>query len=114
MKYYKIVIVVVAVVVLGYLGYKYLYAPKYAATSTGSNTVIMQNLAFSPSTITVAKGTKVAFKNNDSTAHTVTFSTFGSKKLSKGGVYKYTFNRTGSFEYRCTIHPSMTGKVIVK
>lgn len=81
---------------------------------TGGNVVSIQNSTFSPSTLTIAKGTTVTWTNNDSASHQVKSDTFESIVLSKGQSYFYTFNDVGTFEYICSIHPSMKGKVIVR
>lgn len=76
--------------------------------------VTIQNFAFSPSTVTILKGGTVIWTNKDSTAHTVTFADGGSSNLNNGDVYSRTFNETGTFDYHCSIHTSMTGKVVVQ
>jgi plastocyanin len=78
--------------------------------------VAIENFAFSPATLTVPIGTTVTWTNNDSAAHTVTSRTqaFDSGKLSQGQSYSFTFNQKGDFEYYCTFHPNMTGKVSVE
>jgi plastocyanin len=79
------------------------------------NTVLIKGFAFDPATLTVTKGTTVTWMNKDSTAHTVvaTGKAFSSETLNNGQSYTHTFNETGTFEYKCGIHPSMSGKVIV-
>ena len=78
--------------------------------------VTMQNLAFSPKTLTVAPGTTVMWTNKDSAPHTVTSdsgSTLASGDLSQGKSYTHTFTQAGTYTYHCTIHPFMHGTVIV-
>ena len=77
--------------------------------------ITIQNFAFSPNNITVHKGTMVTWKNNDSTAHTVTGDNGGpaSQYLNPGDSYSYTFSTVGTFPYHCSIHPSMTAVVQV-
>ncbi len=78
--------------------------------------VTMQNLAFSPKTLTVAPGTTVMWTNKDSAPHTVTSdsgSTLASGDLSQGKSYTHTFTKAGTYTYHCTIHPFMHGTVIV-
>ena len=86
-------------------------------TPAATNAVTIQNFAFNPSNITVKKGTTVTWTNNDSTTHTVTETDSqtgpDSGDLSPGKSYSFTFNATGTFHYHCSIHPSMTGTVIV-
>ena len=76
----------------------------------------IQNFQFSPSTLTVKKGTKVTWTNNDGASHTVTAdqgSGPASSPLGQGDTYSYTFNTVGTFNYHCSIHPSMHGSVVV-
>ncbi len=78
------------------------------------NTVEIKDFTFVPETITVPKGTAVTWINKDSAPHTVTGEGFGSDSLSQGQPYSNTFSQPGTYEYRCTIHPSMPhGKVVV-
>ena len=79
------------------------------------NTVLIKGFAFDPATLTVTTGTTVTWMNMDSTSHTVvaTGKAFSSGNLNNGQSYAHTFNETGTFEYNCGIHPTMSGKVIV-
>jgi len=79
------------------------------------NTVLIKGFAFDPATITVTKGTTVTWMNMDSASHTVvaTGNALSSGNLNNGQSYAFTFNETGTFEYKCGIHPSITGKVVV-
>jgi plastocyanin len=69
----------------------------------------------SPDTLNVKSGTKVTFTNEDGFAHTVTAKdkAFDSGNLDQGDTFEHTFAEAGTFEYRCAIHNSMTGKVVV-
>ena len=79
-----------------------------------SNAIAIQNFAFSPTTLTVKKGTAVIWTNNDSAAHQIKSAAFNSNLLSKGQSFSFTFNDIGTFDYSCAIHSSMTGKIIVE
>lgn len=86
---------------------------------TTANTVVIKNFAFSPASITVNKGTKVTWVNNDGATHTVTATdngnTFNSGSIaSGGGTFSFTFNTAGTFNYKCSIHPQMLGSVQVQ
>lgn len=79
--------------------------------------VTIQNFAFSPSTITVKKGTNVTWTNNDEVAHTVTTDTgteLDSQLLAKGKSFSHVFDTEGSFAYHCTPHPNMKATVVVE
>lgn len=85
-------------------------------TTTGSTTsVTISGRAFSPATMTVAKGTTVTWTNQDSLPHTVTGDNGGpsSGQLSQGQTYPFTFDTAGTFDYHCANHSDMLGKVIV-
>lgn len=85
-------------------------------TPTSTDKVSIADFAFSPTNITVKKGTKVTWTNNDSTAHTVTADSGSgpdSGTLSPGQTYSFTFINTGTFNYHCTIHSEMHGTVTV-
>jgi plastocyanin len=79
-------------------------------------TVSMDHNTFVPSEITVAPGTTVTWVNNETMPHTVVDSNkaFRSKTLAKDARFSFTFTTAGDFDYLCSIHPNMKGKVIVK
>lgn len=70
---------------------------------------------FAPDAVTVDRGTTVTWKNNDQTGHTTTANggLWGSV-VSAGGSFSHRFTTAGTFEYHCTIHPYMTGTVVVR
>ncbi len=79
----------------------------------------IHNMMFTPSQITIAKGGSVTWTNNDSITHTVVddLSNVGgpnSGDIAPGQSYSFTFEKTGSFQYHCSIHPSMRGTIVVK
>lgn len=78
--------------------------------------VSIDNSIFTPSEITVAPGTSVTWVNNDAMPHTVVDvnKSFRSKTLIKGGRFSFTFTNAGDYDYVCSIHPNMKGKIIVK
>jgi amicyanin len=80
--------------------------------------VTIQNFAFSPTPLTVKVGTTVTWTNKDNVDHTVTTTSgpvsFDSKNFASGQTFSHTFNQAGTYNYICTIHPNMTGQVIVQ
>ncbi len=88
--------------------------PTPSATVTDKNTIVIQNYKFTPAEITIQKGETITWINMDSIAHTATSVSFDSGMLGYGQSFKYTFNTAGTFDYHCTPHPYMTGKIIVK
>jgi len=96
-------------------------APTHTPTPTSTPSseqasVNISGFAFVPQTLRVATGTKVTWTNNDSVNHTITSNDnlFESGTISKGATFSFTFTQSGTFEYHCKIHPSMTGKIIVE
>jgi plastocyanin len=84
--------------------------PVLAATRN----VTIAGFAYSPDPVTVNVGDTVRWTNNDAVAHTATGSGFNTGSIAAGASKSVTFNSAGTFAYRCTIHPSMTGTVVVK
>ena len=80
------------------------------------NKVEIDNFAFSPARVTVKAGTTVAWLNADDTPHTVASSSklFKSKALDTDGSFSFTFTTPGMYEYFCSLHPYMTGTVVVE
>jgi plastocyanin len=78
--------------------------------------VKIDNFSFSPATITVPVGTTVRWTNRDDIPHTVVNDDqkFASKTLDTDEQYSYTFTKAGTYGYFCSIHPKMTGKVVVQ
>jgi plastocyanin len=78
--------------------------------------VEIDDFAFSPARITVKAGTTVAWLNADDTPHTVASSSklFKSKVLDTDGSFSFTFTTPGMYEYFCSLHPYMTGTVVVE
>jgi plastocyanin len=86
------------------------------SASTSVKRVKIVNFAFKPATITIAKGTRVRWTNAGNTAHTTTSSRgiWDSGSLAPGDTFSRVFRKTGTFKYRCTIHPTlMHGKIVV-
>ena len=78
---------------------------------------------YDPSPLTVKAGTSVTWTNNDSTIHTVTSglpekgdvgTLFDSSIISPGNTFVHVFDKQGTFDYSCTLHPFMHGQIIVK
>lgn len=94
-------------------------APASSAAGTNTATVTIKGFAFSPTTITVAKGTKVTFDNQDRAAHTITSGTNRTKdgtfdqQLSGGTQTEIAFDTTGTFAYFCQFHSGMAATVVV-
>jgi plastocyanin len=85
-----------------------------SGSSGGAQAVSIANFAFTPADLSVKVGDTVTWTNNDNVAHTVTFSSFASDQLAPGATYSHKFDTAGSFDYKCSIHPSMLGKITVQ
>lgn len=77
-------------------------------------TVNIENFSFNSSSITVKKGATITWINNDSAPHGIKSAGFNSEILSQGQSFSFTFNEAGTFSYSCSVHPSMTGQIIVE
>ena len=78
--------------------------------------VKIADFSYSPKELKIPVGTKVIWKNEDSTKHNILADDggFGSKLLSKGEIFEFTFDKIGSFPYHCGPHPWMKAAVIVE
>lgn len=84
-------------------------------STTGGATVTLANFAFDPTSVEIKAGESVTWTNEDSAVHTVTGDGgIDSGDLAKGKSYSKTFDTAGTYNYKCTIHPTMTGTVVVK
>src|SRR5512141_2021890 len=78
--------------------------------------VKIDNFTFGPAELTVKAGTTITWTNRDDIPHTVvsTDKVFKSKVLDTDERFSFTFSTPGTFPYFCSIHPKMTGKVVVQ
>jgi plastocyanin len=98
-------------------------APSGSSPSTSSgdgaatgNTIVIQNFAFSPKTLTVRPGTTVTVDNKDSVTHTLTSvsGVFNTMDVSAGSSAHFVApSKAGTYSYRCNIHQYMTGTLVV-
>lgn len=74
-----------------------------------------ENDIYNPNDITINKGDKVMWTNNDFGIHTVTENQglFSSKDLRPDQTFEYTFEAVGIYDYHCRLHPEMTGEITV-
>jgi plastocyanin len=85
-------------------------------TPAASAEVKIDNFSFGPAAITVAAGTTVTWTNHDDIPHTVVSDDklFKSKVLDTDDKFSYTFSKPGTYPYFCSVHPKMTGEVVVQ
>ena len=94
-------------------------SPSVAANdqpSAANAEVKIDNFSFAPGTLTVAVGTTVTWTNRDDIPHTVvsTDGVFKSKVRDTDEKFSYTFSTAGTYPYYCSVHPKMTGKIVVQ
>jgi plastocyanin len=90
-------------------------APAAPAAPAGSE-IKIDNFSFVPAVVKVAVGTTVTWVNHDDIPHTAvsTEKVFKSKVLDTDDKYSFTFTKAGTYPYFCSLHPKMTGQVVVQ
>jgi plastocyanin len=94
----------------------FLFSSCSSNSAPPANEVFIQGMAFSPATLTVSVGTTVKWTNKDAIAHTVTSDTgtvLNSGNVAANGTFSFMFMTAGTYLYHCSIHPSMTAKIVV-
>lgn len=78
--------------------------------------VSISGFSYSPGTVTVAVGDTVTWTNSDAQAHTATAddNSWETGTIANNNSATVTFAAAGTFAYHCTIHPEMTGTVVVQ
>ena len=78
--------------------------------------VDIDQFTFLPQRITVKAGTTVTWINEDDVPHTIVSSSkvFKSKALDTADKFSFTFTTPGTYDYFCSVHPHMTGAVVVE
>ena len=83
-------------------------------------TVTIRSFKFEPATVTVNVGDIVEWKNDDIVPHTATADSdaqkpvFDSGTIDTGATWRYVVRKKGTYNYGCTLHPNMKGKLIVQ
>ena len=95
-------------------------APTLAAAETPTtHTIVIDNMRFTPDTLTVRRGDRVVWRNNDLVPHTATATTgttkvFDSGSIEPGASWSTTLRKAGGVPYVCTFHPGMAATLTVK
>ncbi len=77
--------------------------------------VTIDNFTFNPPNMTVKTGTTVTWSNHDDIPHTVvSLQKFKSKALDSEDSFSFTFTTPGTYKYFCSLHPHMTGTIVVE
>ena len=105
---------IAALVVFAVLGLPTLQKKVAAGPPTAE--VRIDNFSYQPATLTVKAGTQVTWTNHDDMPHTVTSEdqSFKSKALDTDEKFTFTPSKAGTYTYFCSIHPKMTGKLVVE
>jgi plastocyanin len=113
---FKMVTFQAASLVAGALMLSGVSAMTRAATAPATAAVSIDNFTFKAPVLTVKPGTTVIWTNGDDIPHTVVSKdgAFKSKVLDTGDRFSFTFAKAGQFGYFCSLHPHMTGTIIVK
>jgi plastocyanin len=83
--------------------------------AAGGSQIVVDNFSFAPATANVAVGSTITWTNRDDVPHTVvsTEKKFKSPVLDTNEQFSHTFDARGTYDYFCSIHPKMTGQVVV-
>jgi plastocyanin len=78
--------------------------------------VTIDNFTFNPQRLTVTAGSTVTWTNKDDIPHAIAASgaQFRSKALDTDDDYSFTFTTPGTYQYFCSLHPHMTGTIVVE
>jgi plastocyanin len=92
-----------------------LYAAQAAAVKNGAK-VSIANFVFTPGEITIAPGVTVTWANDDGAPHGLEYQdgAKGVDPLLPGASFTRRFDQPGTYEYHCSVHPYMTGRVVVR
>ncbi|MBJ7471863.1 MAG: cupredoxin family copper-binding protein [Solirubrobacteraceae bacterium] len=111
------ILAAVGLVVAAVLGFALSSSAPQNAEAAGTVTINIKDFAFSKKTVTVKRGTTIKWVNKDTTKHNAYSDKSGGPKgklLAKNKSYSWKAAKTGTFNYYCTPHPHMKGKIVVK
>ena len=88
--------------------------PLHAQAATSA--VVIDNFTFSPQHLRVKTGTTITWTNRDDIPHAIAAVSklFRSKALDTDEAYSFTFTTPGIYDYFCSLHPHMTGIIVVE
>jgi plastocyanin len=90
-------------------------APGVASVAPTSRTVTIENMRFSPETLTVKRGDRVVWVNKDLFPHTATAQgVFDSKSIAPKASWTHVADKAGRYGYVCTLHPTMKATLVVE
>jgi plastocyanin len=84
--------------------------------SAANTEVKIDNFSFGPQTVKIPVGATVTWTNRDDIPHTIvsTDGVFKSKVRDTDEKFSYTFTKAGTYSYYCSVHPKMTGQIVVQ
>jgi plastocyanin len=87
-----------------------------ASAQNAPGAVGIDNFTFNPQKLMVKAGTTVTWTNNDDIPHAIAAvnKQFKSKALDTGDAYSFTFTTPGTYQYSCSLHPHITGTIVVE
>ncbi len=87
-----------------------------ASVETKATKVSIVNFQFTPAEVTIAAGESVTWVNDDGAPHGLEYhdGSAGNDLLLPGASYNRRFDQPGTYDYNCSVHPYMTGRVIVR
>ena len=95
-------------------------ASKSQSAATKTVTVVIRSFKFEPATVTVNQGDTVEWKNDGIVPHTATEDgndekpVFDSGSIARGAAWRFVAHNKGTYNYTCTFHPNMEGRLIVQ
>lgn len=88
-------------------------APTATPVPEFNNRIMIEGNAFKPQTVTIPANEKVIWTNLDTNIHQIKIFGMVTSELPQGGMFIWSFNERGTYEYSCKKHPYMTGTIIV-
>lgn len=81
-----------------------------------THTIVIEGMKYNPESLSAKVNDTIVWINKDFFPHTVTTKVkgFDSKEIESGSSWKYTVKNVGSFQYICTLHPTMEGFLKIK
>lgn len=90
-------------------------APAPAPAETGTRTIVIEAMTFAPPVLVVRRGERIVWENRDPFPHTATAAgAFDSGSIGEGGQWVLVPRVAGTYDYVCTLHPTMRGRLVVQ
>jgi amicyanin len=108
---------VIVAAALGAVTAPFLAAAVISVQAQNATTAVsIDNFTFTPQRVTVKAGATVTWTNKDDIPHAIAAvnKQFKSKTLDTDDAYSFTFTAPGIYEYFCSLHPHMTGAIVVE